>query len=101
VQKPLPTSKVFLSLPGSCSRHGLVAAGLTSERPGSVIPLSKKNIYCTVSAFIASVTVGICETDRTQFVVREQCLPSYHLAFLSRREEAASDRVTTVRKGDV
>ena len=40
----------------------MVAARLTSERPGSVIPLSK-NIYCTVSAFIATVTADVCETD--------------------------------------
>jgi hypothetical protein len=92
--------EVFLSRPRSCSRHGLIAVRRTSERPGSVIHLSK-NIYCTGSYFTASLPVDIFETGRKRFAVREQWLPSYHLAFSSPREKPASNRVTTVRKRDV
>jgi len=51
----------------SCSRHGLVAARLTSERPGSVTPL-----YYTGSAFIAALTVDVCETDRRRLAALAQ-----------------------------
>jgi hypothetical protein len=64
---------VLLNTAHSCSRHGLVAARFTSERPGSVIPLSK-NIYCTGSAFIAAVTGDVCETDGKRMTVCALCL---------------------------
>ena len=70
----------------SCSQRGLVAAKLNSERPGNVIPLSK-NIYCTVSAFIASVTVDVFETGRK----RLSALPSCS----SPLEQLSSNLVTT------
>jgi len=57
----------------SCSRHGLVAARLTSEQPGSIIPLSK-NIYCTVNTFIASVTVDFCGMVCALLVLLPACL---------------------------
>ena len=56
-----------------CSRHDLVAAMLTSDQPGSVIPLSK-NIYCTGSTFIAAVTVDICEMVCAVFVLLPACV---------------------------
>jgi len=64
---------MLLNSTHSCSRHGVVAARPTSERPGSVIPLSK-NIHCTGSAFIAAVIVDVCETDRKRLAARAQCL---------------------------
>jgi hypothetical protein len=39
----------------SCSRHGVVAAGLTSERPGSVIPVSKTFNVLRVQLWIQSL----------------------------------------------
>ena len=45
---------MLLNSTHSCSRHGAVATRFTSERPGSVIPLSK-NIYCPWITFIAAV----------------------------------------------
>ena len=71
---------VFLKSVHSCSRHGVVAARLTSERPGSVIPLSK-NIYFTASTFVASVTVDVSETDGKRLAVRAQCFASYQPAY--------------------
>lgn len=65
----------------SCSQHGVVADGLNSERPGSVIPVSK-NIYCTGSIFIASVTVNVSETDIRGVVVHAQCFPPYQISFV-------------------
>jgi hypothetical protein len=77
---------IGLNAAHSCSRHGVVAVRLTSERPGSVIPLSK-NIYCTGSTFVTSVTVDVFETGRK----RSSVLPSCSLP----REQFSSNLVTT------
>jgi hypothetical protein len=63
----------------SCSQHGVAAARLTSERPGSVTPVSK-NIYCTGSTFIASVTADVSETIMKCVVVNAQCFPPYQIS---------------------
>jgi hypothetical protein len=65
----------------SCSRRGMVAARLTSERPGSVIPGSK-NIYCTGSTFIAAVTADVYETDTKGVVVHARCFHTYQISSL-------------------
>ena len=71
---------VLLNSVHSCSRHGVVAAWLTSERPRSVIPLSK-NIYCTGSAFIAAVTVDVFDSDGKRLVVRARCFAPYQSSY--------------------
>ena len=63
----------------SCSRHGVAAARLTSERPGSIIPMPK-NIYFVGTTFIASITVDVFETDRERLAVRAQYFSSYRPA---------------------
>ena len=52
----------------------MAAARLTSERPGSVTPLSK-NTYYTGSAFRASVNVEVYEIDGKRLMVRVHVSP--------------------------
>jgi hypothetical protein len=57
----------------------MVAARLTLEHPGSVIPLSK---HCSVeSMFILSVTVSVFGTDIKFLMAHAQCLSAYQLLF--------------------
>ena len=59
----------------SCSRRGVAAARLTSEHPGGVIPFFK-NIDCVPSTFVASVTVGVSETEDAWRCMRSWALPN-------------------------
>ena len=84
---------MLLNSTHSCSRQGVVAARLTSERPGGVIPLSK-NIFCTGSTFIAAVTVDVCEKDRKRLAVRARCFACYLLESSRPCQELAGSSVT-------
>ena len=52
----------------SCSRHGVVAAKQTSSRAGSFYTCFK-NIYCTASRVIATVTMDVFGKDRNHLLV--------------------------------
>lgn len=81
----------------SCSLHGVVAARLTSERPGNFMPLSK-NISCFGIAFTPSVTVDVFERDIKRFAMRAQYFPSYQfVSSLPSQQQLESNVVTAVR----
>ena len=64
----------------NCNQHGVLAARLASERPGSVIRLSKEFTRLVVRTVKAFVTVEVFGTGKKNFVVRAQLSYSYQLA---------------------
>ena len=59
----------------SCGWHGVIAARLNSERPGTVTPLLK-NIDPIRSTIITSVTLEVFKRDKKGLMVRAQCYPA-------------------------
>ena len=73
----------------------MVAARLTSERPGSVIPVSKTFTLYGVQLQFQSV-FDVFETDRKGLAVSALFLPFCHMASSIPRKQIASYLVTTV-----
>jgi len=66
----------------SCSWQGVVAVTLTTERPGSVVPVPKTFIVLAVRTFVAPVTADVSGTHREPLMLRAPCtgLPLYPVA---------------------
>jgi hypothetical protein len=78
----------------SCSRYGVVAARLTSERPGSVIPVSKTFTVLGVHSQLQQMSVSLIPTENASCYAL--CFSRYQLSSLLRRQQLAGNLVSSI-----